>query len=216
MSFSQTKFENLIFSPFLQRSSLGTKIAYTSVLTALSAICNTFLEIKFLDTQFSLTITISVLCGIVLGGGSGFIACMIGDFIGYVVNSWGYLYMPWVGISTGAFALLSGIIFHGGKTNGKISIIILKTAITCLATFLICTVGVNSTGFYIYNRITGLSKGVMDFISTYFGGHVTFFAYLAYRLFFKLQILNSVANYALLFVLLPLLFKIDFTKKFFF
>ena len=68
--------------------------------------------------QFSLTIFVSTIIGVILGPIAGFITCVFGDFIGYVSNSWGLIYMPWVGISTGLFAFLAGIIL-GGVFNAK-------------------------------------------------------------------------------------------------
>ncbi|MBP5177450.1 MAG: hypothetical protein ILP02_02570, partial [Clostridia bacterium] len=77
----------------------------------------------------------------------------------------------------------------------------LKVALFCLVSFFVCTIGINSFGFYIYNMNIGFSKAVRDYIAATFGGeNVTFFGYVMYRLIFKLQILNSIFNYALVFI----------------
>lgn len=204
----------LVFSKFIEESSLSVKIAYIAVMTAMSVIGNTVLELRVFDVQFSFTIVISALCGIVLGGVGGFVACVFGDFIGWLINSFGQLYMPWVGLSTGMIAFISGVVFNN-VINNKISVIIIKTAIVSLATFLICTVAINSTGFYFYNKSVGFSTAVVNYVAEHFGGETSFVAYLAYRLIFKGQIFNSIANYALLFILLPILFEVKPLKRIF-
>ena len=192
MSENNSLFGNLVFSKVLKESSAGKKMAYLAVFTALSVVTNAFIEIKLFDLQFSLTIFFSALIGVFLGGTCGFVVCLLGDFIGYVLNSWGQFYMPWVGVSTGLFAFFAAIIFTNIREDSYKTVLI-KTALYTLVTFLICTVAVNSTGFYLYNKyVTG------------------FFVYLIYRLFFKGQIWNSVANYTLLFVLLPALKRVKF------
>ena len=204
----------ILFSKFIEESSASRRIAYFAIMTALSVIGNTVLEVRMFDVQFSLTIVISVLCGIVLGGVGGFAACVLGDFIGWLINSFGQLYMPWVSLSTGMIAFISGIVFNNFDSS-KLSVLYIKTAIVCVATFLICTVAINSTGFYLYNKSIGFSTAVMNYVDDKFGGRTSYYAYLAYRLIFKGQIWNSVANYALLFVFLPILSKVKPLKRFF-
>lgn len=210
MSENNSLFGNLVFSKILKDSSAGKKIAYLAVFTALSVVTNAFIEIKLFDLQFSLTIFFSAIIGFFLGGACGFIVCFLGDFLGYVLNSWGQFYMPWVGVSTGLFAFFAAVIFSKIKEDNYI-IVLIKTAVYTLVTFLICTVAVNSTGFYLYNKnVTGFFKTFKDYSVAKFGGNTGFFVYLIYRLFFKGQIWNSVANYALLFVLLPTLKRVKF------
>ncbi len=197
------------FSPLILKASATKKIAYLGVMTALLVVANTFLEIKFADVQFSLTVFLSALMGVLLGGLPGFIVCFLGDTIGYLFNSMGYIYMFWVGLSTAVCALVSGVIFHGIKFNFKGGIYI-KLALITIITFLVCTVGINSTGFYFYNLKMGFSKPVIDYVNEKFGSGVGYFGYLAYRLIFKGQIFNSIANYALAFVAIPLIIRIKF------
>lgn len=101
MSKAAAVFKRTLFSELILTGSAGRRIAYVAVVTALSVVANMFLEFRLLDIQFSLTIVVSALAGILLGPVCGFAACYIGDFLGYVYNSWGQLYMPWVGLSTG-------------------------------------------------------------------------------------------------------------------
>ncbi|MBO4251347.1 MAG: ECF transporter S component [Clostridia bacterium] len=200
-------FKKLFLSDLIVNSSPTKRTVYIALLAAFSVVTNMFLEFKFFDVQFSLTIIVSVMIGGLIGAIPGFLACMLGDFIGYVYNSWGYLYMPWVGISTGMMAFIAGIVFNGVEIKSKGAVYI-KLAIVCALSFLVCTVGINSTGFYFYNRAMGFSKAVLDYVAAHFGGNVSYVAYVAYRLIFKLQIVNCIVNYAVLFAVYPLILKI--------
>ena len=136
-----------IFSRFLSGKSHSQKIAYIGLITAINVVFNSFFEFKMLDTQFSFTITVSAITGIILGPVSGFFSCMLADFIGYLINSSGYMYMPWVGLSTGVLALCTGLIFVKNNNN-----VIVKTALICVCSLFLCTILINSTGFYFYNK----------------------------------------------------------------
>ncbi len=193
----------ILFSKFLSGKSHAQKIAYLGLLTAINVVFNSFFEFKLLDTQFSFTIMISALTGVIVGPISGFFACMLADFIGYLINSAGYMYMPWVGLSTGVLAFLSGLIFI--KNNEKP---LLKTALICVCSLFVCTILINSTGFYFYNKIMGFSTAVLNYVNEFFGTNVSYFAYVCYRLIFKMQILVSIFNFALLFISIPVLKKI--------
>lgn len=191
-------------STLLDRSSVSAKIAYVAMFTALSTIANTVLEFRIFDVQFSLTIFFSAVTGVFLGPIFGFCACLIGDFIGFTVNSWGQLYMPWVGVSTGVLAFLAGVIIGGLKDKSR-GEVIFRLLLFFVVSFALCTVGINSTGFYFYNKTMGFSTAVIEYVSRNFGGEVGYFGYVAYRLIFKGQIWNNVANYALLLIVLPTL-----------
>ena len=187
----------VFFSELMLSKNRTHKIAYIAVMTAL-CIATNFFEFKFLDNQFSLTIAIALLTGIVLGSLLGFSACVLGDAIGFLMNS-AYVYMPWVGLSTGAFAFLSGLIFNGFPSKEKWAVWVKLFAVSILS-FLVCTIAINSTGFYFYNKAMGFSTAVLNYIAERFGGEVSFWGYILYRLIFKGQIWNSVFNYVLFFV----------------
>ena len=91
-----------------------------------------------------------------------------------------------IGIAMGMVAFISGAIIGGIKSDKK-WFLYLKIAIVCVLTFLICTVGINTTAFWIL-----YSKS-------------TYFTYLVSRLFVQGQIFNSILNYALLFIFIPAL-----------
>lgn len=177
----------LLFPDYLYKKSAGKKIAYIAVMTAFCVIANTFFEFKLMDTQFSLTIAVSALMGLLLGPVFGFCACFLGDLVGFLANTGGYMYMPWVGFALGATAVSAGVIMAALPLRFKGSLYI-KLAIVCLLSFVVSTVCINTTAFWLL-----YAKGV------HYG------TYLFTRLFVRGQIYNCLFNYALVFLLTPLL-----------
>ncbi len=185
------KLKKLLFSEILFDLSKTQRIAYIAVMSALCVICNMFFEFKLADTQFSLTIFFSAMTGMIIGPIFGFVACFVGDLVGFLYNSGGFMYYPWIGISMGLIAVISGLIINGIEMKNKLSVYI-KIAIVSLLTFLICTIAINTTMFWVvYNT-----------------KKVPFTAYLVTRLFVQGQIWNSLLNYALLFFLYPIILRI--------
>lgn len=181
-------FKRLFLSPVLTGKSKSHIIAYIAVMTALCVASNLF-EFKLADTQFSLTLCVSMLTGIVLGSACGFAACFLGDLVGFFVHSSGFMYMPWIGISMGLAAFIAGLVVHGVRLPFKGGLYV-KLAAVCALTFAVCTVGVNTTAFWLlYSK-------------------VSYGTYLFSRLFILGQIWNSLANYVLLFIFVPVLGKI--------
>lgn len=185
--------QRLFFSGAVRKKNKSHKIAYIAVVAALCVVVNMF-EIKFVDVQFSLTLAVSALAGIILGGAFGFVACFLGDLVGFLYNSSGYMYMPWIGIAMGCVALISGMLIGGVRLSVKGGVYI-KLGIVSVSTFLLCTVGINTTAFWLL-----YAKGV------------PYFTYLTARLFVQGQIWNSLLNYALLFVLVPVLKNVKALK----
>ena len=186
-----SRIKRLLFSDLLTQKNTTQKIAYIAVLTALAVVCNMFFEFKLADTQFSLTIFFSATIGMLIGPIFGFVACFLGDLVGFLYNSGGYMYMPWIGISMGMVALISGLIMNGFYIKNKFGVYI-KILIVALLTFLICTIAINTTAFWLM----------------YNGRKVPFTAYLVTRLFVQGQIWNSLFNYALLFVFYPIILRV--------
>ncbi len=181
--------EKLLFSPLLRGKGRNQKIAYIAVMTAFSVIANTFFEFKLADTQFSLTIFVSALTGILIGPTFGFIACFLGDLVGFLSNSGGFTYMPWIGISMGLTAFIAGIFVGVLKGRGR-AFLYVKLGIVSLVTFLLCTVAINTTAFWLLYA------------------KVDYWTYLVARLFVQGQIWNSLFNDLLLFIALPILNRI--------
>ena len=178
-----------LFSETLASKNKSHKIAYIAVMTAFSVVANMFFEFKLAETQFSLTLLVSALTGIVIGPLFGFVACFLGDLVGFLYHSAGFAYMPWIGISLGITAALSGLIVNGIRSE-KRWFLYVKLACVCLLSFTICTVLINTTAFWLlYSK-------------------VDYATYLVSRLFVQGQIWNSLVNYALLFICAPALGKI--------
>ena len=145
------RLKTVFLSELLIGSSKTQKITYLSVMTALCVVFNMFFEFKLADTQFSLTLFFSAITGCLIGPLFGFVACFLGDLVGFLYNSGGFMYMPWIGISMGLTAFIAGLVMNcfNFKFRGFIYI---KLAIVCILTFLICTVAINTTAFWIlYN-----------------------------------------------------------------
>ncbi len=181
--------KRLLFSSTLLCRSRGQRTAYIAALTAFSVVANLFFEFKFMDTQYSLTIAVSCLIGVILGPVCGFASCFLGDLLGFLCNSGGYMYLPFVGISMGLSAFFAGLIvsfplpIKGG--------LYLKLFAVCALSFSVCSVAINTTAFWwMY------AKGV------------SYWEYFVARFIVKGQLLSCFVNYALIFVFVPTLPKI--------
>ena len=182
-----TLWKRLLFSQALADKTIAKKIAYLGVIAV----------------QFSLTIVSSVLAGIMVGPLFGFLAVFLGDGIGYAVNSMGYPYYWWVALSCATMALIAGLVMYLPlRFKGSVYV---KLAIICAATLLICSVGINSAGMYYIGLKLYMPKNVLAAFEERFGGRQTYGIYLVIRFFILGQIWNSLANYALLFAVVPLL-----------
>ena len=96
------------------------------------------------------------------------------------------MYMPWIGLAMGMVALISGLVMNFINFKSRFAVYF-KLALVCVLTFLVCTVAINTTAFWIiYNT-----------------RKVPFTAYLFTRLFVQGQIYNSLFNYALIFAVYP-------------
>ena len=183
-----SRWKRLLFSQTLADKNAAHRIAYIGVVTAFIVAANA-LEFKLFDTQFSFTIVVCALAGIIIGPLFGFVACFVGDLVGYLINSSGMAYMPWVGLSTGLMAFIAGFIVGGVRTKRKWMLWI-KLALTCILIFGICTVAINTTAFWLlYSKVSYLK---------YFTG----------RMFVQGQIWNNLFNYVLLFIVTPILPRI--------
>lgn len=184
-----------LFSELMLSKSPAARLAYIGVVTALCIAVN-FVEIKFATTQFSFTIMMSALAGILIGPLFGFCATWLGDGIGYLCNSAGYPYYWWVALSCGCMALIAGLVMQL-PMRGKHALAA-KLALICALTFLVCSVGINSVCNYYIGLRLYMPSDVTAAAAEYFGGRLTFGTYLVIRYIFLLQILNSLVNDVLL------------------
>ena len=176
-------FQKIFYSPLLDGKNHSRKIAYLGLMTACSVISNSLFEFKMMDTQFSLTIAVSLLIGAVIGGGYGFIACFLGDLVGFLINSGGFTYMPWVGLTTGVTALFGGVLLSVKESKGMVWRIVLA----CLLSFVVGSVLISTTAFYFL-----------------YADGVSYWTYFVSRFFIKGQIYNCLLNYAAAFVFIPI------------
>ena len=190
----KNKLKEVFLSKLLVNATKTQIIAYVGVLTALLVVCNMFFEVKFADIQFSLTIFFSVFAGILIGPLFGFVASFLGDLVGFLYNSAGFPYMPWIGIAMGMASFIAGVIVNyiNFKLKGAIYI---KLLLVSVLTFLLCTVAINTTAFWILYSI-----------------NVSYFDYAWTRLFVKGQIWTSLVNYAILFICVPVVERIKYFK----
>lgn len=181
----------LMFSRMLEEKNAAKKIAYIALMTAFCVVAN-MLEIKLGSVQFSLTILISGLTGMVIGGGAGFCACFLGDLIGFFLHPFGE-YSPFIGISTGLMALFIGWAFYLFEQPQKG--IYLKLGAACLLIFIVCTCGITTL-----------------YLNLVWKKSMTFWEYLPFRLFVEGQIYNSLVNSVLVVLGLPALSKLKILK----
>ena len=182
------------FSPFILKATRARKIAYISMMVALSIVGNMFFEFKLGAVQYSFTTVISALIGILIGPIAGFCACFIGDGVGFIANPSG-AYTPWIGLATGLIAFISGAFVHLIK-NEKAGTVYVKIAVISVLTFFICSVGINGTFLWLV---------------WYF--KMSYFEFLIYRYIGLGQLFVSVINYALLFALVAVLKRLSFFKE---
>ncbi|MBR3864867.1 MAG: ECF transporter S component [Clostridia bacterium] len=187
-------FKRLFFSPTLYNKNKTQQITYVALTTAFVVIANMFFEFKFLEVQFSLTLAVCALAGVIMGAGFGFVSAFLGDLVGFLFNSAGMIYMPWVGISMGVVALISGVVVNGIK-NEKFNLY-LRIILVAILTLIICTIAINTTAFWVF----------------YSNGKTDYFTYLFTRLILKGQIINSLVNYAILFITIPVFKRINLIK----
>ena len=194
MSKNEVKtWEKWLLSETMQGKSHSRRIAYIAVFTAFCVVLNMFFEFKLAETQFSFTLFLSMLTGVVIGPLFGFVACFLGDLVGFLYHSAGFVYMPWIGVALGVNAIIAGLIVNGLHSKQRWFLYV-KLALVCLLSLTICTILINTTAFWLlYSK-------------------VDYATYLVSRLFVQGQIWNCLVNYALLFIAVPALGKIKQLK----
>ncbi len=184
-----TGWEKVLLSETMAGKSDSHRIAYIAVFTAFCVVSNMFFEFKLAETQFSLTLFLSALTGIIIGPVFGFVACFLGDLVGFLYHSAGFAYMPWIGLSLGVTSMIAGLIVNGLRSE-RAWFLYVKLALVCLLSLTICTVLINTTAFWLlYSK-------------------VDYMTYLVSRLFVQGQIWNCLVNYVVLFISVPALANI--------
>ena len=195
MSKEQTcAWKKFLFSETLEGKNASHKIAYIAVFAAINVAVNAIGTIPLGFVQFSLTLFISALTGMIIGPIFGFAACFLGDTLGYMIGSGGANgWTPWVGLSMGVAAIIAAVIFNGIPMKFKGASYV-KLGAICVATLLICTYAINTTAAYYLWNFKGL--GYTEFLWA--------------RM--SLQIWNNLINSVLLFVAVPALSRIKALK----
>lgn len=122
--------------------SYTQKIVYTAVMAALCFLANYF-TIKVSDLlQVSLVATVGFLSGYMLGGGLGFAAAFVGDLICGIVAPFG-AYNPIIGIGTGLWGFIPGVLFNNLRINQIITAIISFILCFIFNSFLVNTLGLS-------------------------------------------------------------------------
>lgn len=125
------------------RLSSTQKLVYTAVLSALCFLANYF-TIKVSDAlQLSFVSATGFVAGYLLGGGWGFAASFIGDLICGIVAPFG-AYNPIIGIGTGLWGFVPGIVFSASKGSDYV-----KTVISFAVCFILNSFAVNTFGLSV-------------------------------------------------------------------
>lgn len=143
------------------------KLTYTSVLTTLSVLAN-ILTFYVVPNRYAVSF-IAIPCfaaGYLLGAGAGFAVGFIGDLVGVMIAPAG-AYLPLIGIASGLWGFIPGVIFSYFK--GKP---IVKTVISFIICFVICSAFLNTLANWLYVVIDRNSA-------------TTFWVYLGIRVWFQ-------------------------------
>ena len=115
------------------------KLTYMSMLSALSVAVNV-LQISTPFAQLSFVATICFVAGVLLGPVEGMAVAFIGDLIAAIIAPMG-IYSPVIGLATGLFGLVPGVLFAYFK--GKVWV---KGIISFVTTFILSSVLLNTIG----------------------------------------------------------------------
>jgi ECF transporter S component (folate family) len=115
------------------------KLAYVSMLSAISVVIN-MLQISTPMAQLSFVATVCFTAGVLLGPIEGFAVAFIGDLLAAIIAPMG-IYSPVIGLATGLFGLVPGIIFAYFKGNYWI-----KGIISFVITFILSSLLLNTIG----------------------------------------------------------------------
>ena len=124
--------------------SATQRLVYVAVLSALAFVANSsFGTIHISDgLQISLVATVGFIAGYLLGPVDGFAVSFIGDFICGIVMPFG-AYNPIIGIGTGLWGFVPGVIFKYFKGNDIVKAIISFAICFILNSFAINTFGLS-------------------------------------------------------------------------
>lgn len=185
-----------LFSPYFLSSSAGRRAALLGIFIALSLVANMF-SIDFSPSQkLSFTYLVAFFAGTYFGGIPGFLILFLGDFLGFLLNAGGGVYWLPTGIATGLLALIPGIVMNVVRFSFRGGVFV-KAAISVSFMFLFVTCGVGAAANYWYVKtVVYAGREYSKLFTAYLAGKISFAA------------IVSGVNYALVFVLIPILNKL--------
>jgi ECF transporter S component (folate family) len=169
-----------LISPVFKKMPVSHKIAYISVMAALSVIVNMYsVDIAGGLIKLSFVGVVCVISGALFGPVFGFAIGFLGDFISFLVIASGYAYSPLIGVSNGMYAAIAGLVFIFFKNRG----LLIKVLISSISAYFVCTLLITSLGIFIL-----------------FGSKYTFWIYILRRIIFQtpVTIINAIVMYLLL------------------
>lgn len=172
-----------VFAKPVRRTALSKtkRIVYVALMTAVCAVMNIFTIPISNSVWITFTALPCFIAGYMFGCIDGFAVGFIGDLIGALIHPQG-AYMPIIGLASGMWGFVPGVIFSYFKGNDN-----LKAIISYLICFLLCTVFLNTFGLWLLYGI----------------GKKTFWVYLWARL--PWQSFNTLLNMFLALALLTFL-----------
>ena len=181
------------FSRFLLEKSRATRLAYLGVFTALAVVANIFSIDPDPSLKISFTYLVAFFAGTFFGPVSGFAICFLGDFLGFLINAGGGTYWILTGVCSGLFAFIPGVVMNFLPLSFR-GAVYLKAAISVLLMYALVTCGLGAYSNYLYVKLVvyaGREYGKAFYV--YLGGKIVFAS------------IVSALNYALVFLLIPLL-----------
>jgi len=183
----------VFFSDFFIRSSEGKKIALIAMFTALAVIANA-LSIDISPSQkITFTYLVGFFAGTFFGGVIGFVVMLLGDVIGFLINSGGGIFWFPLSLTTALLAFIPGIIMNAVRFRFKGGVF-LKAAIAMLAAYVFVTCFSGALANYTYVKYVyyaGREYGTL--FSAYLIGKIGFSSIVAWL------------NYALCFAIIPII-----------
>lgn len=175
-----------LFPESFKKMPLSHKIAYISVMSAMSVIANLYSIPLFAGiAKLSFVTTVLILAGALFGPVIGFVIGFLGDLLQFLISAGEAAYSPLIGISNGVAAAIAGIIF---MIFAKKSLL-LKVVFSSVLAYFICTLVITSLGIYLI-----------------FGSQRTFIAFMIKRIVTQTPI--NIANGIICFFLMRALSKV--------
>ncbi len=187
------KVKRAFFSDFFLELSVGKKTAYLGVFIALAVIANIFSVDLTESMKITFTYLVAFFAGAFLGPLMGFAVCFFGDIVAFLLPATAGMYWPLTGICSGLLAFIPGMVmtnlrfsFRGGAY--------VKALIAVLLMYLLITCGLGAWSNYLYVKyVVYAGREYATAFGVYLGGKIA------------VATVVSAVNYALVFLLLPVL-----------